>query len=164
MKHFSRIILAVILAGGLWVLAFAVPAPVPQDPEVEFQRAVQLETIEGNLNAAIDLYRQVIKNNGNNRAVAAKALLRLGGCYEKQGNAAASKAYEQLLRDYADQADSVAEARTRLASLRKPVAARSGPSTRRIWTGPDLDFEGSPSPDGRYLSFVDWETGDLAVR
>ena len=165
MKHFSRIILAVILAGGLCVPAFAAPVPVPQDPEVQYQRAVQLETIEGNMNAAIDLYRQVIKNNGNNRAVAAKALLRLGGCYEKQGNAEASKAYEQLLREYADQVGSAAEARTRLVALHKPVGAVSGPSTRRIWADSKTDFFGSVSPDGKYLSFVDWETGgNLAVR
>ena len=117
MKHLSRIILAVIVVvGSLWLLASSAPGPASQDPEVQFQRAVQLETIEGNLNAAINLYKQVINNNGNNRPIAAKALLRLGGCYEKQGDAEASEAYEQLLRDYADQADSAAEARTRLAA------------------------------------------------
>jgi Tol biopolymer transport system component len=26
------------------------------------------------------------------------------------------------------------------------------------------NVEGAPSPDGRYLSFTDWETGDLAIR
>jgi Tol biopolymer transport system component len=34
---------------------------------------------------------------------------------------------------------------------------------RKIWAGPDVDIEGAPSPDGRYLSYVDWETGDLAI-
>jgi Tol biopolymer transport system component len=165
MKYLSRIILAVILAGsGVWLLASAARTPAAQDPEVQFQRAIQLETVEGNLNAAIDLYKQVIKNNGNNRAIAAKALLRLGGCYEKQGNAGASKAYQQLLRDYADQAESAAEARTRLATLRKPAVAESEPLTRRIWAEPKTDFFGSVSPDGKYLSFVDWDTGDLAIR
>jgi len=103
--------------------------------EVQFQRAVQLETIEGNLNAAIDLYKQVIKNNGKNRALAARALLRLGGCYERQGNAEASKAYEVLLRDYADQADLAVEARTRLSALRKP-AAQSLDVDAEIWPNP----------------------------
>jgi len=38
-------------------------------------------------------------------------------------------------------------------------------SARRVWSGPEaLDVTGSPSPDGRYLAFVDWSTGDLAVR
>jgi len=165
MKHLTRTILAVIVAGGgLWLLASGVPVQTSQDPEVQYQRAVQLETIEGNLNAAIDLYKRVIKNNGNDRVVAAKALLRLGGCYEKQGDVEASKAYEWLLRDYADQSDQAAEARARLASLRKLAVAGSGLSTRRIWAEPKTDFYGSICPDGKYLSFVDWETGDLAIR
>jgi len=35
---------------------------------------------------------------------------------------------------------------------------------RQVWAGPEVDFVGSSSPDGRYLSFVDWDTGDLMVR
>jgi Tol biopolymer transport system component len=165
MRYFSRIILALIVGGStLWLLAAAARTPAAQDSEVQFQRAVQLETIEGDLNAAIDLYQQLINNNGHNRALAAKALLRLGGCYEKQGNEEARKTYERLLSDYADQSESAAEARTRLAALRKPAKPGSGPSTRRIWAESKTDFFGQVSPDGRYLSFVDWDTGDLAVR
>ncbi|UCC71899.1 MAG: PD40 domain-containing protein [Gemmatimonadota bacterium] len=35
---------------------------------------------------------------------------------------------------------------------------------RRLWYSEgNLEFWGGPSPDGRYLSYVDWSTGDLAV-
>jgi len=34
---------------------------------------------------------------------------------------------------------------------------------RQVWSGPEVDLFGAPSPDGRYLSYVDWETGDLAI-
>ncbi len=44
------------------------------------------------------------------------------------------------------------------------AADGSGIVLRRIWTGSDVDTMGAPSPNGRYLSFVDWETGDLAIR
>jgi Tol biopolymer transport system component len=37
-------------------------------------------------------------------------------------------------------------------------------TTRRLWSGPWVDSLGSPSPDGKSLSFVDWRTGDLALR
>ena len=37
-------------------------------------------------------------------------------------------------------------------------------TTRRLWSGPEVDSLGSPSPDGKLLSFVDWNTGDLALR
>ena len=36
-------------------------------------------------------------------------------------------------------------------------AARTvGMSVRRVWTGPRVDFHGSVSRDGRYVSYVDW--------
>jgi Tol biopolymer transport system component len=35
---------------------------------------------------------------------------------------------------------------------------------RRVWTGTEPDFyASSPSPDGRYLTEIDWSTGNLAV-
>ena len=42
----------------------------------------------------------------------------------------------------------------------------AGVVTRRVWAGPDVDFSTlvAPSLDGRYLPFVDWNTGDLALR
>lgn len=36
--------------------------------------------------------------------------------------------------------------------------------TRRVWAGADADLTGSPSPDGKFVSHVDWTTGDLAIR
>ena len=43
-------------------------------------------------------------------------------------------------------------------------AADSGVVVRQVWTGPDVDIMGAPSPDGRFLSYVHWATGDLALR
>jgi Tol biopolymer transport system component len=37
-------------------------------------------------------------------------------------------------------------------------------TTRRVWSQTDMELMGNPSPDGRYLTFTDWSTGDLAVR
>jgi len=37
-------------------------------------------------------------------------------------------------------------------------------TTRRLWSGGGVDALGGPSPDGRFLSFVDWSSGDLALR
>ena len=35
---------------------------------------------------------------------------------------------------------------------------------RRVWSGSDFNFYwNEPSPDGLYLSEIDWETGDLAM-
>jgi Tol biopolymer transport system component len=37
-------------------------------------------------------------------------------------------------------------------------------TARRVWASGGVDIQGAPSPDGRYLSFTDWDTGDLAIR
>jgi Tol biopolymer transport system component len=163
----KKILMAGIAFTATMSILFSISGSAQQaaDPGVLLRTAIEKEEVDGDLIGAITLYKQIINNNGNNRTMAAKALLRLAGCYEKQGNAEASKAYEQLLRDYADQAESAATARTRLAALRKPAGPESGPVTRRIWSDAKTDFFGSISPDGKYLSFVDWETGgDLAIR
>ena len=57
-----------------------------------------------------------------------------------------------------------------LTSRRTLDAQGQAPATdasltaRRLWSGPEVDSLGSPSPDGKFLSFVDWNTGDLALR
>jgi Tol biopolymer transport system component len=51
---------------------------------------------------------------------------------------------------------------------RASETAAPGPATpitlRQVWSGPDADAYGGPSPDGRYLSHTDWKNGDLAIR
>lgn len=44
------------------------------------------------------------------------------------------------------------------------VEAAEGIVVHEVWSGPAVDASGTPSPDGRYLSFVDWQSGNLAVR
>ena len=128
-----------------------------------FQQALVKERAEGKLEEAIQIYQRIVQEYASNRALAAKALVQMGQCYEKLGKTEARKAYERVVRDYSDQPEMVAEARARLAALNHTGKATEM-VTRRIWTGPDADVSGSPSPDGRYLSYTDWDTGDLAVR
>jgi Tol biopolymer transport system component len=142
-----------------------------EDPGVMLRAAIEKEEVDGDLQAAIDLYKQIVVKFAESRAVAAKALVRLGGCYEKLGKEQASlaqKTYEKIVADYPDQTDAVREAREKLSLLSKSrTAAKTGPaefSTRRVWSGPEVEIEGAVSPDGRLLTFVDMETGDLAVR
>ncbi len=35
---------------------------------------------------------------------------------------------------------------------------------RQVWAGPGVDILGGPSPDGRYLSYPHWKSGNLAIR
>ena len=133
---------------------------------VQLEAAIKKEVVDGDLKTAIEMYRKLAQVG--DRAVAAKALLRMGQCYEKLGNTEtreARKVYEQVVRDYGDQPEVATEARTRLAALAGTAAATSGltMAARRAWAGPEADAMGQVSPDGRFVSFTDWETGDLAI-
>jgi Tol biopolymer transport system component len=156
--------LVAALLAGLLMASFAI-AQKDDQAEVLMQAAHQKQLVEGHLEEAIQLYKRIVQEHSGNHAVAAKALLEMGQCYEKLGNAEARKAYERVLRDYADQSEAAIEARTRLALLSGNGATRSSEMvTRRVWAGADVNVGGSLSPDGRYLSCVDWTTGALALR
>src|SRR5713226_9744000 len=156
--------LALMVLAGLLAAPLAI-AQKDDQAEVLMQAAHQKQLVEGQLEEAIQLYNSILAKYSGNRAVAAKALVQMGQCYEKLGNTEARKAYEHVLRDYADQNEAAAQARARLAVLSGDVASRSSEMvTRRVWAGSDVEAGVSLSPDGRYLSYADWETGDLALR
>lgn len=130
-----------------------------------FQKALTKERVDGRYGDAVALYRQVLKQFPKDRAIAARSLLHIGECMEKQGNAEARRAYEQLLRDYPDQRDAVEQAKAHVAALVSAAApAIAGMTSRQVWVTSEDTDEGSVSPDGRMLVFPDWSTGDLAFR
>jgi len=157
----ALLVIVLLAAAGSWRLATS--AQGVTEAERQLQKAILLETVDGNLQAAIDQYKKIVAQDGSNRATTAKALLRLAGCYEKLGQTEAEKTYRQLISDYADQATEVAVARTRLAALTRATASESGIVARQVWSGPEVDFSGRPSRDGRYLSYSH-PTGNLAIR
>jgi Tol biopolymer transport system component len=123
-----------------------------QDPAVQLERAIQLETVDGDLRGAIVLYEQIVATHGRNAAVAAKALYRLGGCHEKLGNQEARTAYRRLIDEYPGQKDEVALARARLTAL-GPAEAAGKPTFRRIRI-PANPGNGVLSPDGSQFAFA----------
>ncbi|MFC1792012.1 tetratricopeptide repeat protein [Planctomycetota bacterium] len=82
-----------------------------------FQKGLVQERTEGNLDEAIRLYKQIVEDHKDERALVAKTLVQMGGCYEKLGRAEAQKAYQRILEEYTDQPEATAHARTRLAVL-----------------------------------------------
>jgi tetratricopeptide (TPR) repeat protein len=105
--------------------------------EALLQAAKNLELVKGDLKAAIEQYKQILARPEVGRTVAAKALLGMGQCYEKLGQTEARTAYEQLVRQYGDQAEQVQAARARLAALGgAPGQSGSAEMTiRRVWSG-----------------------------
>ncbi len=132
-------------------------------PSYRFQEAIDLMETKGDYPAAIRVFEELAK--GSDRNLAARSLLYVGLCYEKLGKDEARKAYERVVRDYADQNEAAAEARTRLAALTQPPGSNDhgAMAVRRVWADAE-DDEGGVSSDGRYLSYVHWTTGDLAIR
>src|SRR5438128_11618389 len=96
-------------------LSAAFFASAQKTPESLLGAALHQEEVQGDLKGAISAYQKVLATPGVSRKTAAEALVRLGQCYEKLGDAESRKAYERVLREYSDQRQASAEARTRLA-------------------------------------------------
>jgi Tol biopolymer transport system component len=156
----------VIATAMVLTLTWAAAANAQQTAEELYQAALYQEEVKGDLERAIQLYRDIVERHGDARAVAAKALLHLGNCYEKLGRTEATNAYQRLLNDYADQSEAAAEARARLTALQRAIRAAEevGITTRLVWSGPNASADG-PAPDGKYFVWSDGQkTGNLAVR
>ena len=166
MRKPSPLCIAVaVLVAGLWTGVHGIGQSDKQG-EALLQAARNIELVKGDLKAAIDQYKKILARPDVGRTVAAKALLAMGQCYESLGQAEARNAYEQLLRQYGDQAEQVQAARARLAAMAGSPGRTAGTemTIRRVWSGAGVDLTRSPSPDGRYLSIMDAETqGDLAI-
>jgi len=137
------------------------------EASVLFEKAKFTMVTKGDLHGAIELFNEIIAKYPGEREYAAKSQLYIGLCYEKQGKQQAQKAYQRVIQEYADQREVAAQARTRLAALERPVSAPEpkGMLVRKVLTDPNFGVEGlgEISPDGRFFSYVDWDTGDLAV-
>lgn len=128
--------------------------------DVTLQRAIRTETLEGNLKGAIALYEKTIAEAKNDRATAAKALIRMAECQEKLGQAEARRSYERVVKEYADQKDAVQVARVKLGGGN---ATARGPHARLVWDEA-RNFTGTVTSDGRLVSFVDRMTRDVGIR
>jgi Tol biopolymer transport system component/Skp family chaperone for outer membrane proteins len=158
-----------IMIAILVVVAFSFGNLAAQNGYDLFQKALAKERGEGNLEEAIALYQKVIEES-KDESLAAKAQLRIGICYEKLGlNKAklAQDAFQKVISDYPGQKDIVRMAQEKLSNL---VQAQTlveqgdrGKNLRLVWEGPDVEVLGEASPDGRYISYTDWNTGNIAV-
>jgi len=154
--NFKKTIISIaVLAAAL--MAFGLQSS--PEHKVLFEKAKFAMETKGDLNEAIKLFSELIQKYPGEREFAAKSQLYIGLCYEKLGNAEARTAYERLVRDYADQAEIVAQARVRLTALGGPGGA-GGLITRRILT--DASGVGEVlTGDGKFIRGLDRETGDV---
>jgi len=149
------------LAIALFVLG---PAPVfAQGGYDLFQQALLQEKSYGRLQRAAELYEQVISEYRANAALAATALVRLAGVYEKLGLPEARTTYLQVVREHADQEAQVRVAREQLARLpsaggRRNVSPGTDPTYTLVLDDVPIGRLRSPasydfSPDGTQVVF-----------
>jgi Tol biopolymer transport system component len=134
--------------------------------ERQLEAAIHREQVLGDVKGAIEQYKTLAQST--TRAVAAQALIHLGQCYEKLGEAQAKDAratYERVVRNYADQTEVVAQARARLVALAGGAVGRTkGPLTRRVLADASSvsgDVTATLSADGRTIRGLDWEKGEV---
>src|SRR5262245_54769644 len=123
-----------------------------------FQQALSKERAEGKLQEAIVLYQRVVDVASADHALAAKALLQLGRCYEQLGNTEARTVYERLIARYPDQTDLVAQAKARLAVL-VPAPARPTMTVRPLNDAVRNAELGAVAPDGSRAIVMDYPDG-----
>ena len=121
------------------ILVFAVCTLMvgAQSAEKLLEGARHKEVMGGDLKGAIAEYRKIAERFAKQPEIAAQALVKMGACQEKLGEAESRRSYERVVKEYAGAGAFVVQARARLAAM---------------------------GETGRYLSHVDWTTGDLAIR
>jgi len=146
MKRMLIVALALMLSGV---------GAAAQDPSDLFNRAVHLQDVKGDLEAAIPLFQRVVTGS-TDAPLAGKAQLRMAMCYEKLGRDEAYDAYQKVIRDFATQADLVGLAKEKLSRLKRTTSAGAGTGNgftlTKIYSG--RTYAASLSPDGKRLVLV----------
>ena len=152
---------AAVLVSAAFVALTAAPFFAQQiqssKDEVALRAAMERETVRGDPKGAIEEYKKLAQSK--DRALAARALVRMAESYQKLGDAEAQKVYQLIVREYADQKDALALAQARLGG--SAVANTKG--DRVVWRGPKVDNFGRVSADGRFITYVDWSDGRLML-
>jgi Tol biopolymer transport system component len=144
-----------IVSAAMAVPGF-MPAQTASRPETQLEAANKKALVSGDLEAAIRQYRDIVAKYPNNRPVAAEALLRMAQCYEKQGAAKAQeahKAYDRIVREYADQKAAAAEAQRHLTAPLAQIEDRLNVRTVPV-AQDNRTYPNSISRDGNSLVFI----------
>jgi hypothetical protein len=144
------------LTAALLAALFALPARAEDSAAEDYQKALDKENTDRDLNGAMEIYKSILKKHKDEEEIAAKALFRLAECWEKQAvPREAREAYESLIKDFPGQTALVDKAKEKLAAM-AGVAVEKNPEeivARKLETTKiDLDFTDSSLFD--ILDFV----------
>jgi tetratricopeptide (TPR) repeat protein len=100
------------------IVALIATTALAKSASTLLQEGLYAEEVDGNLDAAIRIYAQIIKDDSAQRSHVAQALYRQGMCYmKKQQEQQAKLAFEKLVAEYSDQTNIVNKAKPLLQEL-----------------------------------------------
>ncbi|MHC4482517.1 MAG: tetratricopeptide repeat protein, partial [Planctomycetota bacterium] len=121
----SSVLLAVTLLGSV---AEARPA------SALLQEGLYAEEIEGDIDAAIKIYEQIISDESTQGSYAAKAMYRLGMCYlKKQNEREAKTVFEELVSRFPEETSLINKVRPLLDEMSNPDPAALMPPETQIY-------------------------------
>ena len=138
--------LAVVVAAAWCGVAQAAERP----PSELLEKGIYTEETVGDLDKAIELYQQAIDSAKANRTILARAQLRLGLCYLKQGkDEKGTEALQKLIDKYADQKEIVARARKHIPEAPQPLRLVPAP-----WADGEIFRMDLKLPGGRFIGMI----------
>ncbi len=131
-----------------------------------FEKAKYTKETKGDLSSAINQFKNIIQSYPDEKEYGAKSQFYIGLCYQKQGIAKAKRAFEKVISDYPNEIEVVNLAKEKLTTLRvatkSPKKENDDFQLQQVWAKP-FDDMGMPSPDGRYISYVNWDVPCLSI-
>ena len=103
-------------------ILFAMSALAAADLEMQLEAAIHREIVLGDLKGAIEGYKSILSEAQKSGPVAARALFQEGQCLDKLGRRTeAHDTYARVVKQYPDQPEIAAQARSRMAALENSV-------------------------------------------
>ena len=158
----ARFIATAVIAASL----FSVPAFAQTSAEL-LQKGIYLQETAGDLDGAIQVYRQIVVSASNQPVIASQAQFRLTQSLLQKGDlAGAAREFETLVRNYPDQTDLVNTMGQRLRTI-----AENGPTQllgsfqngkyHHYWTGVQLTAPAGWSFTRQRANPDGWDRVDL---
>jgi Tol biopolymer transport system component len=164
--RFKKNILSAVLIFMAALIFLAFGYQNSPEHKVHFEKARYTMETKGDLKGAIKLFEEIIQKYPDERGYAAKSQYYIGICYEKMGRIQAQAMFQKVIEEYPGQTEVVRLAREKLFALSQfqttPQKGEGELKIRKVWSG---NRESSPSYNGRYIAYADWDSlsGDVAI-